>query len=573
MGGSQHLDHGSTTSTTTSHRDRTPDASVHEAPLVMGVGDGSIFTPNTSGSPMMRQAFLRGGDDDDAFGSTGDIEELNNGGHKRDRDEQELQLQLQQQEEEDNASPTAVSNVSNDGDDTQHMDTLIFGLSKYHILVLISTWLGWSFDIYDGVIFSYAAPVCVPMLLGYSIEQRDEPKVKQAVALWTAILTAILLIGWAVGGIVFGIITDRLGRSRAMMLTILCYSIATSACAFSFHIAFLGVFRFLSALGIGGEWAAGSSLIAEALPHDKRVIGGVFMYTAAPVGAILAYGVTFLLTSSYTSVIPAWLGWRIVFATGVIPSLLGVFIRHGLKEPDSWKNSVNQRSESSEGGGASYRLSTFGELFSADLRWKTVSSLLLVIFALIPWYSGSSFISVTAIYLAKEKATASHMSDTQLDNLKDWYMTIGVLAFNIGGLLGTVACYPIAQRLGRVWLFRIYFFFSALFMIIAFSVPMPGVLRLCMFFPVGIFVFGIFAAFTFYLPELFPTAIRGTGCGFSYNTGRLITAAFPFVAGVLLSNGVSPVHVLLGVGGFPCLAFLLSCIPRALEETKHVIIQ
>ncbi len=123
MGGSQHehsshLDHGSTTA---SHRDRTTAS--HEAPLVMGVGDGSIFTPNTSSSPMMRQAFLRGGDDDDAFGSTDDIEELNSGGHKRDiiisSDEQELQLQLQQQEE-DNASPTAVSNVSNDGDDTEN---------------------------------------------------------------------------------------------------------------------------------------------------------------------------------------------------------------------------------------------------------------------------------------------------------------------------------------------------------------------------------------------------------------------------------------------------------------------
>jgi MFS family permease len=136
---------------------------------------------------------------------------------------------------------------------------LYFGLSKYHYLILISAWLGWTFDIYDGVIFSYAAPICIPQLLG--ITDRDLPEAKQGVALWTAILTSILLIGWAIGGVFFGVLTDKLGRSKTMLITIVLYSIATATCAFSFHIAWLAVFRFLSALGIGGEWAAASSLM------------------------------------------------------------------------------------------------------------------------------------------------------------------------------------------------------------------------------------------------------------------------------------------------------------------------
>ena len=401
---------------------------------------------------------------------------------------------------QENLQPSEVDELKSEQPEEK---PFLFGLSRYHLMVLISAWLGWSFDIYDGVIFGYAAPVCVPMLLGYSAEQRDDTHVKEAVALWTAILTSILLVGWAVGGIAFGILTDRLGRSRTMMLTIFCYSISTGACAFSFHIAFLAVFRFISALGIGGEWASGSSLIAEALPHDKRVMGGVLMYTAAPAGSLLAYFVTFMLTSSYTSFMPEWLAWRVVFGTAVIPSLLGIVIRFGLKEPESW-------TEQKESG-------TILDLFSKDLWWKTVSSFLIVVFALVAWFSVSSFIPVIGIYLAKQYVTRTNSPQSILKRTQDIYITVGVCAYNVGGLIGTFLTYPIAQRLGRVWLFRIYFFCSAICLFM-YAVPIPEIGKMVLFFPSGVFLFGIFAAFVFYLPELFPTKVRGTGCGFSYNT-------------------------------------------------------
>jgi MFS family permease len=438
---------------------------------------------------------------------------------------------------------------------TTQQEVFLFGLSKYHLLVLTSAWLGWSFDIYDGVIFSYAAPLCVPMLLGYTGEERNSAEAKEAVALWTAILTSILLIGWAIGGIVFGVLTDKLGRSRTMMITILCYSIATGACAFSFHISFLAVFRFISALGIGGEWASGASLVAEVMPSDKRVIGGIVMYTAAPFGSLLAYFVTFLLTSSYTNVLPDWISWRIVFATAVIPSLVGVLIRFGLKEPESWNN----RKEN-----GSWR-----DLFGKDLWWNTLSSLCLVVFSLIAWYVTTSFIPITGIFLAKQYVTRNLLSMESLKKTQDIFIAIGVCSFNVGGLLGTFLSYPLSQKLGRVWTFRIYFFFSALFLA-TYAIPLPEIVRLLMLFPCGIFMFGIFAVYTFYLPEVFPTFVRGTGCGFSYNAGRVITAIFPFISGVLVSRGVSPIYVLLGVSIFPVIGFLFSWL--RLIETRDVVI-
>src|SRR4051812_19299947 len=138
----------------------------------------------------------------------------------------------------------------------------MLGLTRYQWLVLFAAWLGWGFDVFDGLLFNFVAPICLPNLLHL---RPGEPATQKIIFLWTASLTSVLLIGWALGGILFGRITDRLGRSRTLLFTMLTYALATAACAMAPNIWVLALFRFIASLGIGGEWAAGATLVAESL--------------------------------------------------------------------------------------------------------------------------------------------------------------------------------------------------------------------------------------------------------------------------------------------------------------------
>src|SRR6187402_144935 len=104
----------------------------------------------------------------------------------------------------------------------------MLGFTRYQWLVLFAAWLGWGFDVFDGLLFNYVAPNCVPTLLGLTI---GSPEAKQATLLWTGILTSVLLIGWAIGGVLFGKIGDRIGRTRTLLITMLLYALGTAACA------------------------------------------------------------------------------------------------------------------------------------------------------------------------------------------------------------------------------------------------------------------------------------------------------------------------------------------------------
>src|SRR6187402_1533542 len=123
----------------------------------------------------------------------------------------------------------------------------MFGLTRYQWLVLFAAWLGWGFDVFDGLLFNYVAPICVPNLLGLS---PDDPTLGQKTTMWTAGLTCLLLLGWALGGILFGKVTDRLGRTRTLLLTMLTYALATAACSLAPNLYVLAMFRFIAALGI-----------------------------------------------------------------------------------------------------------------------------------------------------------------------------------------------------------------------------------------------------------------------------------------------------------------------------------
>ena len=149
----------------------------------------------------------------------------------------------------------------------------LLDMNRYQWTVLFAAWLGWGFDVFDGLLFNYVAPNCVPTLLGLPI---GSLAAKAATLKWGGILTSILLLGWAAGGILFGRIADRIGRKRTLLLTMLLYALGTAACAGAVNIWMLIAFRVVASLGIGGEWAAGAAMVAEVVPDKRRVEGAVF---------------------------------------------------------------------------------------------------------------------------------------------------------------------------------------------------------------------------------------------------------------------------------------------------------
>jgi MFS family permease len=417
----------------------------------------------------------------------------------------------------------------------------MLGFSRYQWLVLLAAWLGWGFDVFDGLLFNYVAPNCVPTLLGLTI---GSPEAKQATLLWTGILTSVLLLGWAAGGVLFGKIGDRIGRTKTLLITMLLYAIGTAACAAAPNIWVLGLFRLVAALGIGGEWAAGAAMVAETVPEDKRVEAGALLYTAAPIGLFLATAVN-LTVAGHWFVDQPEVSWRYVFLFGLLPAAAAFAVRLFVKEPERWKN-LADKSEA--------RLS---ELFSPALRSYTRSGFLMAVVALMTWWSCNAFIPVVASGLANTSALAEGLDKVATQERIEHWKMLATMCFNVGGLLGTLLTIPAAKYLGRKKMFAIYWTLSAAALLCTFGLDLEPQARLYMYFAIGLTVFGVFGSFTYYLPELFPTRLRATGAGFCYNIGRVIAAGGPFLVGMAAARGTDTVvGVLFYVGFIPILGLL-----------------
>jgi MFS family permease len=406
------------------------------------------------------------------------------------------------------------------------------GLTGYQWTVIFAAWLGWGFDIFDGLLFNFVAPNCVPTLLGLPI---GSPAARAATLFWTGVLTSVLLIGWAIGGVVFGRITDRVGRTRTLMLTMLLYAVGTALCAFAPNIWVLGLFRLIASFGIGGEWAAGAAMVAEVVPERRRVEAGAILYTSAPVGLALATLMNFQIAGVYFKGQPE-VSWRYVFLGGLIPAAAALAVRWFVHEPDRWT-----RVAQSDGGGEASQSMIAGlrELFTGPNRRLVVSGLITAVTALVAWWSCNAFIPVVASGLAQVEAASRGLDRMQTLGLVEGWKAQATNWFNLGGLIGTLLTIPAAKVMGRKPMFAIYFVVSGLSILSTFGLPLAPETRIMMYFLIGLSVFGVFGSFTYYLPELFPTRLRGTGSGFCYNIGRIIAAVGPFIIGSIAARGTS----------------------------------
>jgi MFS family permease len=372
------------------------------------------------------------------------------------------------------------------------------GVARGQWLVLIAAFLGWMFDGLEMGIFPLVArPALQDMMQG--ADGGD-----QFVGLWMGRITALFLVGAACGGLTFGWLGDRIGRVRSMAWSILTYSIFTGLCYFAGEPWHLGVLRFVAAFGMGGEWSLGVALVMESWPPGRRPLLAGVIGAAANVGFVLiaVLGVYFKVTQT---------SWRWVMLAGAAPALLTFFIQIFVPESERWKESARR--------GAAQPVK---EIFSAGLRKNTLLAIAFASIALIGTWGSVQWLPLWADQLTG--GTMPHAkANTQI--LSGLGAITGCL---LGGVFGGgVGRRPAFFSLCLLSLFLCGFLFRV--------VDQYGTLFLVVVFLVGGATASFYGWFPLYLPELFPTRVRATGQGVSYNSGRILAAAGALAQGQLVS--------------------------------------
>ncbi|NEB79440.1 MFS transporter [Streptomyces sp. SID14478] len=329
----------------------------------------------------------------------------------------------------------------------------------------------------------------------------------------TGLLTTVTLVVSAIGGAIAGVVADRIGRVKALMITVITYAVFTVACGFAPTYETLLVFRALQGLGFGGEWAVGAVLVAEyaSAKHRGRTLGAVQSAWAA--GWALA-AIVYTLVFQF---LDAGLAWRVMFWTGALPALLVVWMRRRVQDAPKASQTL----------GSSAHKGSFAEIFKPDLLRTTLFAVLLSTGVQGGYYTLATWLPT---YLKSDRGLTV-------------VGTGGYLAFLISGaFLGYLTGGYLTDRLGRKRNIVLFAVLSAASILAYTNIP-DGAngLLLVLGFPLGFCMSAIFSGFGSFLSELYPTAVRGTGQGFVYNTGRAVGAVFPTLVGFLADSW--------GVGG------------------------
>ncbi|MCX8108094.1 MAG: MFS transporter, partial [Verrucomicrobiae bacterium] len=377
----------------------------------------------------------------------------------------------------------------------------------------IAAWLGWMFDGLDMHLYTLVAAPFVMQLL--HAPSAADPAVRSKSS-W---IQAAFLVGWALGGGLFGRLGDLLGRSRALSMTILTYAAFTGLSFVAQSWWQLLFFRFLAALGIGGEWAIGSSLLAETWPKKWRPWIAAVLQTGVNIG-VLGACVTVYTFATLTDRLGGTYEPRWVFLVGVLPALLVFWIRRHVPEPEEW---------SSARTGAGKNAPRLIDLFRGDVLWTTVKAVLVCAPALTGWWA---FLFWHAQHLRNLPELAG-WDNTAREQLVSQAFFLVISVSMAGNFFG--------GWLARVLGFRraLVVMFGGMFLAETGSFYEPrGYQSLVRFwFPMVGFFSGVFALFTMYLPPLFPTLLRTTGAGFCFNIGRLFSAVGTVVFGLFSRVG------------------------------------
>ena len=388
-------------------------------------------------------------------------------------------------------------------------------VTLYHWLVVIIASCGWLFDCMDQRLFVLARESALKELL--KNDAAALAQLKQHIG--TA--TMWMMLGWATGGIIFGMLSDKMGRVKTMVATLLVYSGFTGLSGFAQSWFEFTVYRFLVGLGVGGMFGAATTLVAESVPGRLRSVALGSLQALSATGNIIGSLITLQVQPSATGLWGNHSGWRLLFLIGVLPALLTIPILLVLREPEAWRLA---RAQAAAGRGL--KAGSPLELFR-DRRWRknTVVGLLLGLSGMFGLW-GIGFFSPELISTALAGAPQA-----QVDTVRSW----GTTFQDAGAFLGMLVFTVVASRWSRRGAFLGAFVLSLAVTAFVFWSLRSAMQAYWMLPIMGFAQLGAFAGYSIYFPELFPTRLRGTGVGFCYNTVRYLAAPAPWLMGKLSS--------------------------------------
>jgi MFS family permease len=442
-------------------------------------------------------------------------------------------------------------------------------LTGYHWFVLLVAALGWMFDCLDQQLFILARPAAMQELV---VPQEDPQQTAIEIKKWGNYSTSIFLAGWATGGLFFGMLGDRIGRARTMLITILMYSLFTGLSALSRGVWDFSVYRFLTGLGVGGEFAVGVALVAEVMPHRARPYCLALLQALSALGNIAAALINLGLGVAEEEGLVSS-PWRLMFLVGAVPALLAVVIRIWLKEPERWEKASHE-------GAITKQLGSYSKLFQ-DARWRkhALLGLVLACSGVIGLWAVGFFTpdlirevqrqGVATAVLHEQLSEARAVNDTarvdQLDQIMAFELTpldaradlppavaqlrneiepvingrlarwasLTSILINIGAACGMFGFGVAAQRIGRRPTFALALVAAFVSTVSVFWF-LQDISQMWMVPVMGFCQLSLFAGYAIYFPELFPTYLRSTGTSFCYNVGRFIAATGPLVQAQLI---------------------------------------
>ncbi len=379
-------------------------------------------------------------------------------------------------------------------------------MKKEEILGFIGAFLGWVFDSMDATIYALVMVSALKELL----KNQGIANTESHVGFYGGLIFSLFLIGWAIGGVSFGYVADKIGRVRALTITIGLYSLFTGLSSLSQNVWELAIFRFITAIGIGGEWAGGATLVAEIFKKKNRIFASSLLQSAWAVG--------FLIASLIYFTIGRYHSWRAMFLIGIVPAILALVFRLFVKESEEWLSNKNTFSY----------IKSLKLLFTKEYKNQTIVGALLAFVAVFGLWGVTNWTPALISYILHKKDIA-------------YYVGLGSIALNIGALFGYIAFGITTRFLGIKNTFMLFFAGSFLMGLTTFLYAKSFDKLLISLALLGFFNNGVFSGFSIYFPQAYPSFIRATGAGFCFNVGRTLASIGPFITGYItyLSGSVA----------------------------------
>ncbi len=390
---------------------------------------------------------------------------------------------------------------------------------------LVAAGLGWMLDAFDVML--------------YALVLRSIQKDLGLDAATAGLLQSLTLVASAAGGLLFGLLADRWGRTRALMLSVLLYSVFTALCGFSSTALQLAVFRVFLGLGMGGEWASGAALVSETWSEEDRGKALGFVQSSWAIGYALAALVNWLVQDV------AGLGWRAVFFAGVLPALYTVWVQRRVSEPAVWQQARMQPERVS-----------LRQAFGGAMLRITVALTLMNACTMFAWWGLNTWVPSFLSAPVSRGGLA-------LDNAA---MSGFVVAMQVGMWFGYVTFGYVSDRVGRRRAYVGYLLLAAL-AVVAFALGGRPWLLFALGPVVAFFGTGYFSGFGVVTAELYPTTVRATAQGFTYNFGRLASAGAPWIVGGLAERSGFPAALMLTAGAFLAAAVVWLFIPETRKRS------